>query len=71
MTFAALLSARRDRVWASGHTDDTKFNTFQAVVAWDATRTYTLFFYPSDGLTWDLGGSATAPAAVVRRSRVV
>ena len=54
-------------MWASGHADDPpKFDTFQAVVAWDATRTYTLFFYPSDGLTWDVGGGAAVPAAVVR-----
>jgi Nidogen-like len=52
-------------VWVSGHTDDPpKFNTYQAVVAWDATRTYTLFFY--DELTWETGGGAAAPAAVVR-----
>lgn len=54
----------RDTVWVSGG-PYSPVNSFQVVLAWDATRTYTLFFYPSGGLMWDEGGFATSPAAAV------
>lgn len=40
------------------HTD--KLNTFQAIVASDGMRTYTMFKYPDGGINWDRGDVSPA-----------
>lgn len=46
--------------------DPTKKDSFQAVLAWDSSRTFACFFYPAGGIDWIQSTTMTKPAAVVR-----
>ena len=41
-------------------------NTFQAMLAWDSSRTFACFFYPTGGIQWAQAATMMGPAAVVR-----
>jgi Nidogen-like len=41
-------------------------NSFQAMMAWDAKRTFACFFYPQGGIQWAQAATMMGPAAVVR-----
>lgn len=41
---------------------------FQAMLAWDTSRTFSCFFYPQNGIQWTQATTMNSPAAVVRHS---
>ena len=41
-------------------------NTYQAMLAWDSSRTFACFFYPTGGIQWAQAATMMGPAAVVR-----
>jgi len=50
--------------------DPTRTDSFQAVLAWDSSRTFACFFYPAGGIDWIESTTMTRPAAVVRSAHL-
>lgn len=54
-TFAQVVTWENVGFYAVNGSDNTRVSTFQAVVASDGVRTYSLFLYPDRGIWWDRG----------------
>ncbi len=59
-TFAQVVTWENVGSHGSSGSDNSRVSTFQAVVASDGVRTYTLFLYPDQGIWWDRGSSLSS-----------